>query len=309
MKKILLIILLSFAISSNSYSQFLGKSVFKNNERLDLDKIIKLDITKYKISDVKKLFGEDYLTEKKERVEYYIFLTQNDSKYKLKLFERSNYLMLFVDLVEDDISKSKKSSFESCTELKNKYEKQFGKSYRYWKRVNYEFLKFQINQSNHQFEVFCQSLDNKIFSLYVANTNKKTSRIMTEVSKITCTFDKTRVDHIWLQGSNSDYLTIKNLDKKEIQNLFIDDYEKKIGRVMDYNYEIIGEYKTYNKDTVEVVEKKSNVSSITWTLNRMNGDIETFLQSSEAEVFNRVRNGEYKVRRYGNCQKFKNNVL
>ena len=41
----------------------------------------------------------------------------------------------------------------------------------------------------------------------------------------------------------------------------------------------------------------------------MNGDIETFLQSSEAEVFNRVRNGEYKVRRYGNCQKFKNNVL
>jgi hypothetical protein len=78
---------------------------------------------------------------------------------------------------------------------------------------------------------------------------------------------------------------------------------------MDYNYEIIGEYKTYNKDTVEVVEKKSNVSSITWTLNRMNGDIETFFQSSEAEVFNRVRNGEYKVRRYGNCQKFKNNVL
>ena len=59
----------------------------------------------------------------------------------------------------------------------------------------------------------------------------------------------------------------------------------------------------------EVVEKKSNVSSITWTLNRMNGDIETFLQSSEADVFNKVRNGEYKVRRYGNCQKFKNNVL
>ena len=60
---------------------------------------------------------------------------------------------------------------------------------------------------------------------------------------------------------------------------------------------------------IEVVEKKSNVSSITWTLNRMNGDIETFLQSSEADVFNKVRNGEYKVRRYGNCQKFKNNVL
>jgi hypothetical protein len=308
-KKIIFIIFLSFFISSNSYSQFLGKSVFKNNEKLDLDKIIKLDITKYKISDVKKLFGEDYFTEKKERVEYYIFLTQNDSKYKLKLFERSNYLMLFVDLVEDDISKSKKSSFGSCTELKNKYEKQFEKSYRYWKTVNYEYLKFQINQSNHQFEVFCQSLDNKIFSLYLSNENKKTSRIITEVSKITCTFDKARVEHIWLQGSNNDYLTIKNMDKKETQNLFIDDYEKKIGRVMDYNYPFIGEYKTYNKDSVEVVEKKSNVSSITWTLNRMNGDIETFLQSSEADVFNKVRNGEYKVRRYGNCQKFKNNVL
>ena len=98
-------------------------------------------------------------------------------------------------------------------------------------------------------------------------------------------------------------------DRGNIDYLFIDDYEKKIGRVMDYNYEIIGEYKTYNKDIIEVVEKKSNVSSITWTLNRMNGDIETFLQSSEADVFNKVRNGEYKVRRYGNCQKFKNNVL
>ena len=309
MKKIILISFLSFFISTISYSQFLGKSVFKNNEKLDLDKIIKFDISKYNLTDVKKILGEDYLTEKTTRVEYYIFLTQNDSKYKLKIFERSNYLTLFIDLVEDDISKSKKSSFESCTELKNKYEKRFEKSYRYWKRVNYEFLKFQINQSNHQFEVFCQSLDNKIFSLYVANTNKKTSRIMTEVSKITCTFDKARVEHIWLQGSNNDYLTIKNMDKKETQNLFIDDYEKKIGRVMDYNYEIIGEYKTYNKDIIEVVEKKSNVSSITWTLNRMNGDIETFLQSSEADVFNKVRNGEYKVRRYGNCQKFKNNVL
>ena len=40
MKKILLIILLSFAISSNSYSQFLGKSVFKIEEELDLDKYL-----------------------------------------------------------------------------------------------------------------------------------------------------------------------------------------------------------------------------------------------------------------------------
>jgi hypothetical protein len=40
-----------------------------------------------------------------------------------------------------------------------------------------------------------------------------------------------------------------------------------------------------------------------------NGDIEIFFQSSEAEVFNRVRNGEYKSRRYGTCQKFQNNKL
>ena len=308
-KKIILITFLSFFISSITYSQFLGNSIFKNNEKLDLDKIIKFDISKYKITDVKKILGENYFTEKTNRVEYYIFLTQNDSKYKLKIFERSNYLTLFIDLVEDDISKSKKSSFKSCSELKNKYEKQFGKSNRYWKTVNYEYLKFQVNQSNHHFEVFCQSLDNKIFSLYLINKNKKTSEIMTEVSKITCTFDKQRVEHIWLQGSNNDYLQIKNMDKKETQNLFIDDYEKKIGRVLDYNFPINGEYKTYNKDLIEVVEKKSNVSSVTWILNRMNGDIETFFQSSEAEVFNRVRNGEYKSRRYGTCQKFQNNKL
>jgi hypothetical protein len=241
MKKILLVTLLSFFISSISYSQFLGKSVFKNEEVLDLDKILKLDISKYKITDVKKILGENYFTEKTKRVEYYIFLTQNDSKYKLKIFERSNYLTLFIDLVEDDISKSKKSSFKSCSELKNKYEKQFGKSNRYWKTVNYEYLKFQVNQSNHHFEVFCQSLDNKIFSLYLINKNKKTSEIMTEVSKITCTFDKQRVEHIWLQGSNNDYLQIKNMDKKETQNLFIDDYEKNIGRDLYYNFPINGE--------------------------------------------------------------------
>jgi len=34
MKKIVLFVLLSFFISSVSYSQFLGNSVFKNNEKL-----------------------------------------------------------------------------------------------------------------------------------------------------------------------------------------------------------------------------------------------------------------------------------
>jgi hypothetical protein len=83
-KKIILITFLSFFISSITYSQFLGNSIFKNNEKLDLDKIIKFDISKYKITDVKKILGENYFTEKTNRVEYYIFLTQNDSKYKLK---------------------------------------------------------------------------------------------------------------------------------------------------------------------------------------------------------------------------------
>ena len=40
MKKKILITLLCFFISSTSHSQFLGKSVFKNNEKLDLDKIL-----------------------------------------------------------------------------------------------------------------------------------------------------------------------------------------------------------------------------------------------------------------------------
>ena len=63
MKKIFLIVFLSFFISTISYSQFLGKSIFKNEEELDLDKILKLDISKYKITDVKKLFGENYFSQ------------------------------------------------------------------------------------------------------------------------------------------------------------------------------------------------------------------------------------------------------
>ena len=113
MKKKILITLLCFFISSTSHSQFLGKSVFKNNEKLDLDKILEFDISKYKITDVKKILGEEYFTEKTPRVEYYIYLTKNDSKYKLIIFELNNYLALVIDLAEDDIVKNKKPSFES----------------------------------------------------------------------------------------------------------------------------------------------------------------------------------------------------
>ena len=219
MKKTILITLLCFFISSTSHSQFFGKSVFKNNEKLDLDKILKFDISKYKITDVKKILGKEYFAENTPRVEYYIFLTKNDSKYKLKIFELNNYLALFMDLAEDDIVKNKKPSFESCVELKTKYEKQYEKSNRYMKTDNGEYLEFQINLSNHSFGVFCQSYKNKIFSLYVTNKNIKDRKIMSEVSRLTCTFDKLRVEHIWLQGSNNDYLTIKNMDKKDTQRL------------------------------------------------------------------------------------------
>ena len=64
MKKIILISFLSFFISSISYSQFLGKSVFKNNEEVDIDKFFKLDISKYKITDVKILLGDEYSVRK-----------------------------------------------------------------------------------------------------------------------------------------------------------------------------------------------------------------------------------------------------
>ena len=309
MKKKILITLLCFFISSTSHSQFLGKSVFKNNEKLDLDKILEFDISKYKITDVKKILGEEYFTERTPRVEYYIFLTKNDSKYKLKIFELNNYLALVMDLAEDDIVKNKKPSFESCTELKTKYEKQYKKSNRYKKTDEYESLKFQINLSNHSFGVICNSYKNKIIILFVTNKNIKDTKIMGEVSKITCTFDKERVEHFWLGGSNKDYFVIKNMDTRQTQNLFIDDYQQKLGRVLDYNFEIIGEYKTYNKDLIEVVEKKSDVSSATWILNRMNGDIEVLIQSSEAEVLKEVRDGKFKFRQYGNCQKFQKNKL
>ena len=242
MKKTILITLLCFFISSTSHSQFFGKSVFKNNEKLDLDKILKFDISKYKITDVKKILGKEYFTEKTPRVEYYIYLTKNDSKYKLKIFELNNYLALFIDLAEDDIVKNKKPSFESCTELKTKYEKQYDKSYRYWKLDNGESLDFQINLSNHSFGVYCQSYVNKIVLLFVTNKNIKDTKIMGEVSKITCTFDKKRVEHFWSQSSNNDYFVIKNMDTKQTQNLFIDDFQKKLGRVFNYNFEITGEY-------------------------------------------------------------------
>jgi hypothetical protein len=168
MKKILLVTLLSFFISSISYSQFLGKSVFKNEEVLDLDKILKLDISKYKITDVKNLFGENYFTENEFRnvkggTWHYIFLKKDNNKYKLTLGNNNDTASLFLDLVDNNSINNKKSYFKNCSEIKDKYSKQFGKSFRFNKeKESHEYLLFQINLSNHAIEVNCLSWDNVI---------------------------------------------------------------------------------------------------------------------------------------------------
>ena len=314
MKKIILISFLSFFISSISYSQFLGKSVFKNDEVLDLDKILKLDISKYKITDVKKLFGENYFTQNEFKnvkgVSYYIFLMKNDKKYKLILGNKNDSAFLFLDLVEEGISSSNKSYFKNCSEIKDKYTKQFGKSFRFNKeKDSYEYLQFQINSSNHTIEVNCLSFDNIINLTYFASHSKKNSRLMEEVSKITCTFNKQRIEHRYSNSSNNNYMVIEDLVKKETLNLFIDEYNQTIGRALDYNWEIRGDYKIFSKDKIQVIENKGKESTITWTLNRINGDIETYSENSNSSVSHVIADRKAKSTRYGNCQKTKGNVL
>ena len=57
-----------------------------------------------------------------------------------------------------------------------------------------------------------------------------------------------------------------------------------------------------------MVEKIKDDSKRTWLLNRMNGEIEVFMEGRELEA-NTVKDGLYKVRNYGKCQKFKSNVF
>jgi len=315
MKHLILFILFGMLfLNSSIYSQ--GSSIFKDNQELDLDKFIKLDISKYKITDVKKLFGEKYLTNKetvndKEEVTHYINLKNNEKKYTLYLSNKNDSASLFLDLIEDGAVPNK-AYFKSCTEIKNKYEKQFGNSFRYTKRTekngSNEDLSFQINSSNHTIELGCMSYQDTIVLLLISNQNKKNTRFMSEVSKISCEFDRQRVEHLWSKASNNNYLAVRNMDKKNAQNLYIDDHRKKIGRVLDYNWAIDGEYKTFSKDKIEVVEKINDDSKRTWLLNRMNGEIEVFMEGRELEA-NTVKDGVYKVRNYGTCQKFKSNVF
>ena len=314
MRKILLGLTLLVLMTEKVYSQ--SGSVFKDNQELDLDKFIKLDISKYKITDVKKLFGEKYLTNKevvnnKEEITHYIYLKNNEKKYVLYLSNRNDSASLILDLVEEGAGLNK-AYFKNCTEIKNKYEKQFGNSFRYTNRTEKngsdEDLSFQINSSNHTIELGCLSIQDTIFLLLISNNNKKNTRFMSEVSKITCEFDRQRVEHLWSKASNNNYLAVRNMDKKNTQNLYIDDYRKKIGRVLDYNWAIDGEYKTYSKDKVEVVEKIKEDTKRTWLLNRMNGEIEVFMEGRELEA-NTIKDGVYKVRNYGICQKFKSNAF
>jgi hypothetical protein len=313
MKKIILISFLSFFISSISYSQFLGKSFFKNDEELDLDKILKLDISKYTIIDVKKLFGENYFSQNEFKnikgVSYYIFLKKNDKKYKLILGNKNDTAFLFLNLVEEGNISSNKSYFKNCTEIKDKYSKQYGKYLRFSKNETLENLQFQINSSHHTIEVNCLSFDNIINLTYFSSHSKKNSRLMEDVSKITCTFNKQRIEHRYSNSSNNSYMVIEDLVKKETLNLFIDEYNQTIGRALDYNWEIIGDYKIFSKDKIQVIENKGKESTITWTLNRINGDIETYSENSNSSVSHVIADRKAKSTRYGNCQKFKNNVL
>jgi len=310
MKKVILVILLSFFISSVSYSQFLGNSVFKNNEKLNLDKIIKLDITKYKMTDVKKLFGEDYFTEKKnDKSEYHIFLSHNEGKYQLTLFEYNNSVSLLLDLVGKDLVNKKMINFLNCKELKNNYEKLYGKNVRYEKSDIHEILEFQINHTNHSTNVLCQHLEKELLNIYLLNENKKNVKVMDEVSKITCTFNKQRIEHLYTDASNNSYMKIEDLVKKETLNLYIDEYRNRIGRVSDFNFDIKGEYKVFSKDKIQVIEDKGKESKIIWTLNRINGDIETYFENSSSSVSHLISDRKAKSTRYGNCQKTKGNVL
>ena len=157
MKKIILISFLSFFISSISYSQFLGKSVFKNNEEVDIDKFFKLDISKYKITDVKILLGDEYSVRKsinknnnKEQIYYDIFLKKDNKKYRLSLGTDEKSSVTLNLLLFDYTLDKNKSHFKNCTEIKNKYEKQYGKLFRYSKysvsgiSEKVENLKFQM---------------------------------------------------------------------------------------------------------------------------------------------------------------------
>jgi hypothetical protein len=311
-----------FILMPNSYTQMLGGSIFKNKDELILEKFINLDITKYKVNDVKKIIGQDFQTKefvdgnKSKVTNHIIFLNHNGNDYELRLSEKNNNLSLYLELFKTG---SKNYYFKNCEEIKRKYEKKFGKNFRYTnlpatekEPLYLQSLKFQLNYPNHTIELFCNSFGDNVQTTWITNKSKNNSEFMDELIFISCVVDRRKVESKFLQPyEKSDSYQVKRMDVPDKIDLFIDNYSKKIGRRSNYNLNINGDYTIFNKDRVEVVEKKSdvpNLNSITWQLNRVTGDIE-ILMETKSDYPDMHYGGIRKTRLYGNCQKSKGNVL
>jgi hypothetical protein len=106
MKRLIILIASGFfLLISDSYSQMFGGSIFKNKDKIDLEKFINLDITKYKPTDIKKIIGQDFETkewtdDKKVKVTNYLILLKHDeNEYELTLSEKNNNLFMEVGLI------------------------------------------------------------------------------------------------------------------------------------------------------------------------------------------------------------------
>ena len=319
MKKIILILVSGmFFLISNSYSQMFGGSIFKNKDKIDLEKFINLDITKYNSGEFKKIIGQDYkiedkIVDNKKITTYKIFLTNDGNEYELILTNKDDKFLLFLNLISDD--KKLVPNFKSCSSIKDKYSKKFGKQFRYknipqTKETAFEFLKFQLNFSNHTIELSCTSIGETQLLTYVINKSKKDSVFMGEVAKITCSLNKMRIEHHWKLAGDSGYFVTKNIDQPTILNLYIDEYSKKIGRFSNGNFlDIHGNYKIFTKDKIEVIEDKEKGNSITWLIDRITGGIETYTIRSDSETLDQIVGGIGKSRRFGTCQKTKDNAF
>jgi len=311
---------------TNSYSQTLGGSIFKNKGELNLEKFINLDITKYKPNDIKKIIGQDFQkdswidTDKFNITRYTISVSHKGNDYRLILSEKNNNLILGLELYNNT---TKKYYFKNCEEIKNKYEKNFGKNFRYTNvpanEKNpryYQSLKFQLNYPNHIIDLTCFNYGENYQTTWIFNKNKKEYEFMDELIFISCVIDRKKLETKYLPGYEmADDYKVKRMDVPDKFDLFIDNYFKIIGRRSNIsenqNREIKGEYKIFNKDRIEVVENTSDepdLINVTWQLNRVNGDIELLLESkNHPKILH--SGGIRKDRYYGNCQKSKGNVF
>ena len=311
-----------FLLISDSYSQMFGGSIFKNKDEINLEKFINLDITKYKASDIKKIIGQDFETkewtdDKKVKVTNYLILLKHDgNEYELRLSEKNNNLSLYLQLFKIG---SKNYYFKNCEQIKNRYEKKFGKQFRYKnlpaneKNPLYlQMLKFQLNYTNHTIELSCTSFGDNVQTTWIINKSKKDSEFMDELIFISCVVDRSKIESKFLQPyERPDSYQVKKIDVPDKIDLFIDNYSKRIGRRSNQNLNIEGDYTIFNKDRVEVIEKKNDVAdlnSVIWLLNRVSGDIEILMETKSGYLDMHL-GGVRKTRLYGNCQKSKSNVF